>query len=136
MAVEGIYRRLDDKDLLSKAAQLQQSEVDRHAVSIACDRALADRNAAVADHALLMSASTRYDVHVTGVYGRLRREHQEVLLLLSSNTDTAVEDIRLLSSFIAEVRVEDAARRHQGQPPPIDVDNVTTDTTDQANREG
>ena len=75
VARKGVYLRLDVKDLLSKAAQLRQSEADRHAISIACDRALSERNAAIAEPALLMSASMRHDVHVAGELGRLHREH-------------------------------------------------------------
>jgi len=106
-------------------------DADRHAMSIACDGALAERNAVVANYTQLLSASNaavkeqaifmtaakRFDNNITGQYRRLRQEFQEVLLLLPSITNTTVEDIRSLSDYVAQVHAED---------------KVTSDTKDAA----
>ena len=100
-------------------------------MSIACDRALAERNEAVANHTellsvsnaaveeqdILITASRRFDNIVMGQYRRLRQEFQEVLELLPSTTNTTVEDIRSLSDYVAQVQAED---------------KVTSDTKDAA----
>ena len=113
---EAAVRRFNMKDLLAKAAKFDQSE--------------ADKNAAVAEHALLMSAATRHDVHATALYRKLRLEYQQILSFLPSTTNVAIENIRPLSSFVEEVMFEDAALLSQRQSPTQD------DNSDAANTKG